>query len=1273
MYNPHLAEVSDIEEWADNIDSRSEFPNLIRRLILATADVKDIHIRAQEGTDYSGWDGRVKAEEGGSHVPEGRSGWEMGTGQNPKSKAESDYEKRTEDPDPFDPSEDAFVFCTPRRWANKDDWVDEKREEGEWRDVRAYDADDLATWLANAPGVHLWLSLKIGMPVSGVQDVFSWWEDWKEVTSPELTADVLLSGRSQARAELLGRLGEESTVTSVHAESMEEARAFIAASLSSPEASSEGVFGQAIIVKTKEAWRYYSKQDSDLVLIPQFRDPALFQSAVKSGHHVVLPAGENYSGDADVNVSRVSVMEAREKFEEEGLSGPEARHYAGLLRRSLLAFRRVAADIPPEEPDWAEGEHGPALLPLLLAGQWDQSKEGDRNAVAQFADTTYEEIQDRLNQWRNVAEPPFRQVGSKWRTNAKEVAWRLLCQYADRSLVKRFADFAIGVLTEKDPQRELSEAEQLTPRSDHPERSHSDALRKGIADTVGMLGVLGDIENRPQPGDGTDTSAYATRIVRELLERALEDADLWLDLAPHLRQLAEAAPDTFLSLLEQDLQAESPSLLVLFEGQPGLISPKYPYPKLLWALHRLAWSSAHFTRVVSILARLTEYAPETQIANSPMRTLHSLFRIWLPQCGASQSHRFDAVDKIREDIPEVAWELMLRLLPTGHDTASIGSGPGFRGVLWREWPNEAEHPSRTERIEAVRELSRRVVEDVTGSPDRWLSLIDDVHHLPPEAFDTAVGHLEENIGDIGDEEWKRDLGEKLRGELNRHRAYSDADWSMPDDRLDRLHQLLQKLEEEDPVEKAQWLFSDRPNLPVDAHAYNDELRERRTEALRQIVEEDGDDGVVRIAENVDRPAEVGRVYANLDPDASATERILDFLDGVGAQRSLAEGFVNAASRDESWRQEHLDVETLKTWDVSKRVSALLQFPLTEEVFDLVDQFGEDTARLFWRKAEGIWRNGELLNRAAENWIQHDRPRLAIHRLAMVTHDGSVSVDPELAQMALAKAAQIDPETDPANVAPHHINALLTVLRQNADGEDVDPSTIEQLEWDYLPAIHSHLRNVRSSDHYEPDESEQLLLHRRLSQDPEFFVEVIDLASAEDPESETPDQDRWVKKRARLLLESWRGIPGYSRYEDSVDEDYLLDWLEQVESLLEERDLVARGHRAIGRMLRWGPGEDDGIWPLPAVCNALEELSSEVVDNHFRMEVYNSRGVTSRGPHEGGGQERALAEKYDGYAEKVESKWPRVASILRGLADTYRNEAERMDRWAERDQDDFGKG
>jgi hypothetical protein len=196
--------------------------------------------------------------------------------------------------------------------------------------------------------------------------------------------------------------------------------------------------------------------------------------------------------------------------------------------------------------------------------------------------------------------------------------------------------------------------------------------------------------------------------------------------------------------------------------------------------------------------------------------------------------------------------------------------------------------------------------------------------------------LEESIGETGAEEWKSDLHDRLREELNRHRAYSDADWSMPEARLDRLQELVEKLRGEAPEKEAQWLFSDRPNLPVDAHSYRGELQKRRTEALRQIVENDGVEEVVRFARSVEKPAEVGRAYAALDPDEVATKTVLDFLDASGAQGQFAKGFVNTASRDEQWRQDYLDEETLEKWGVAKRVSALLQCPSTEEIFDLVD-------------------------------------------------------------------------------------------------------------------------------------------------------------------------------------------------------------------------------------------------------------------------------------------------------------------------------------------------
>ena len=74
------------------------------------------------------------------------------------SKANDDYEKRTADPLGLDKAAASFVFATSRRWNGKRQWVRERREEGKWRDVRAYDADDLAIWLDESPEVTRWFA-----------------------------------------------------------------------------------------------------------------------------------------------------------------------------------------------------------------------------------------------------------------------------------------------------------------------------------------------------------------------------------------------------------------------------------------------------------------------------------------------------------------------------------------------------------------------------------------------------------------------------------------------------------------------------------------------------------------------------------------------------------------------------------------------------------------------------------------------------------------------------------------------------------------------------------------------------------------------------------------------------------------------------------------------------------------------------------------------------------------------------------------------------------
>ncbi len=116
----HLADAKDVEQWAERVGARTDFPKLVRRLIHQTNDqVVELEMRAAEGAGYAGYDGEVRASRGTPFVPEGHSVWELGVGESPAGKAEEDYAKRTSDPLGVDQSQATFVFVTAQRWSGK--------------------------------------------------------------------------------------------------------------------------------------------------------------------------------------------------------------------------------------------------------------------------------------------------------------------------------------------------------------------------------------------------------------------------------------------------------------------------------------------------------------------------------------------------------------------------------------------------------------------------------------------------------------------------------------------------------------------------------------------------------------------------------------------------------------------------------------------------------------------------------------------------------------------------------------------------------------------------------------------------------------------------------------------------------------------------------------------------------------------------------------------------------------------------------------------------
>ena len=664
MRSALLANATDISLWAVRRDAQDTMPQLLRRLVHATSrKILRSNFRAGEGVQLGGWDGIVDSEEGNAFVPAGISAWETGTGSDVWAKAESDYASRCADPRGVDPLRSAFIFVTPRRWPRRQEWVDRHSTEGIWGEVRAYDADSLEEWLELAPAVHVWLSIHIGKHPIAVVDLSNAWSEWSAATNPPISADFVLAGRNSAVEAIHSWLRGSSPTLSLSAESREESLAVFAAALRRlPPDEQMSALACSVIVHSEESMRLLGAQEGQLVLVPMFENRGEMAQAISSGHRIVIPLGRADSAtDASVEIARLSREEATKSLEAIGFSEDRARALSLVARRGLMAFRRtIAISREVQQPEWARPENGRAILPAFLVGGWDALREGDREAISKLSLTSYDELSAVFVRWANHPDPPVRKIGDSWYVISREDSWSLLAKFCTRDDFERFKKLTLDVFGTVDPSFDRTTDEPWTGSLFGKPPRWSALLRTGLADTLAFLGARGDV---PMFSGGISARDYVNAIIGELLRLANGDYRLWASVADLLPLLAEAAPEPFLSAVDEGLKGDSPVLLRLFNDREGLLFGHSPHTGLLWALETLAWNPEFLGHVTLLLARLTRLDPGGKLGNRPKRSLHDIFLLWHPQTTANLEQRLKVLDHIREREPDVYWQLRAVFCP----------------------------------------------------------------------------------------------------------------------------------------------------------------------------------------------------------------------------------------------------------------------------------------------------------------------------------------------------------------------------------------------------------------------------------------------------------------------------------------------------------------------------------------------------------------------------------------------------------------------------------
>lgn len=238
------------------------------------------------------------ARSANAFVPAGSSYWELSNRKDIKQKADEDYETRVKHLDGVYAKNSTYVCVTSRRWQGKEMWAAARETEGVWHSVRAYDADDIETWLESAPAVHIWLSILLGKHPEGIIDIEAFWTDWSHATQPALSSPFVLSGRETTVEKLHLWLRGSSESVAIKAESQDEAVAVVAAAiLALPPEERLVVLSRAAVVTSASGLTQIASFAEPLILISMVNDEMSLSRAVRAGHRIVVPLGAD-SGES---------------------------------------------------------------------------------------------------------------------------------------------------------------------------------------------------------------------------------------------------------------------------------------------------------------------------------------------------------------------------------------------------------------------------------------------------------------------------------------------------------------------------------------------------------------------------------------------------------------------------------------------------------------------------------------------------------------------------------------------------------------------------------------------------------------------------------------------------------------------------------------------------------------------------------------------------------------------------------------------------------------
>lgn len=1253
---------NDIEDWANhNIRARSRLSVFLRTLVNSTGvGLTKVDFPGNDDSERPGWDGVTIAFEGTPWIPEGQSGWEFGCNKEPKSKADGDYSKSIKLISKADRANIIFIFITPWRWPGKAQWVEKRITEGQWKDIRAYDAIDLEQWLEQSVAGQTWFANETKRIAAGTRSLDQCWADWSQVTSPPLPRGLFKVAVEVAKSTVESMLAKTPTEPIIiAADSTEEAVAFLSELFSETGESLFTFRDRVVVFDQPGVLPKLATGASNFIAVAATREVEReFAPFGHSIHTIVVYPRNAVTTEPHVLLEPLNYETFHAVLEESGYGRDEINRLDSESGRSLTVLRRRISNIPAvKTPVWADNQEIVVnLSPFMFAGAWNSINQCDQAILSFLAnDSSYSELEKGFQGLTQLNDAPVWSAGTFRGVVSKMDLLFAISSSITRSELETYFQVADLVLSEDDPSLDLPEKSRPFASLYKKTREISGTLRKGICETLVLLSVHGNALFQKRLGVNVEDMAIL--LVRKLMGEPLTTRRLEAHDGD-LPTYAEVAPEEFLIILEKDLKTPEPASLGLMKPFDSGIFSNSSRTGILWALEILAWSPTTLSRAVLVLAKLAEIKIEDNLFNKPIESLKSIFRSWVPQTAASVEKRIAVMELLMNRFPKIAWEICMDQFGELHQTGHYNQKP--------RWRNEGHGYGGPLTYAEIRTFVVRII-DMTlnwkGYNKSMLSdLIERLHSLD-DSCQEMVWNIVKNWADTAGDFDKAQVREKIRT-----RFMPQREMARKTDKVEAAaNAAYESLEPTDILNKYEWLFRDTwIDESFDEIYSNTDHRKReeritkiRVEALRKIIAERGIEGIVTLAEMGKAATIIGALMITAVLD---NEEIVDFIFMVSKPGNKSDSWTYKnilRGAIQSIENEHARVEVLKQLRKSLSpesfVKLLQQAPFRASTWTLVEEMEDLYQQTYWTSVQPIWQrqNDNELNKIVDKLLATGRPRAAFNCVNLDFESLRPAV---LFRLLEVVALVADEPEEYFQLRPFYVEKAFEILDKSAT------FSVEQmagLEFVYLDVLSRYNRRS-GGDRGIPN------LEKYVDQNPDFFAQAVAWVykrkdGGTDPEELQLSNPLQIQNRAEQshkLIKGLQRLPGRNK-QGEIDFNQLLGWVNTVRKICAELGRLEAGDLSLGKLLAEAPRGVDDVWPCEPVREVLERIQSEKISSGIMVGLFNSRGAHWRG--EGGDQERALAAMYKKWGAALEFSHPFVASsILKRMADSYERDAQHED-------------